>query len=226
MSAPQSLAPWLRDALAGIRIATDEEIAAAKLAEARRTVAVETRLLRRQLIKWARHSSERWRGLVARKLWGVAERYEIDRGPLCIQGPAGVGKTLCLHSIAWRLLDSAWTSGNAAHPIVGACFVTALDLAIEARETRLGREAEQLDDARFAPLLLLDEIGQEQCNPGWLLELLDHRMKRDRVTLTTTGLTRRQLEDRYGSGATRRLVEPGGVFVDLFETAGGGASGR
>jgi len=161
------------------------------------------------------------------RLAHVARRYEPDqRGSLALIGPAGTGKTLTAGAIVLRLADEVTERyvadkannlqalGRVAHTL----WVTAFDLCNARRQHQLGAgEAPLFLRAERAPFLVLDEVGQETGDSSWLLEFLNVRYAAGFPTLSTSGLTRSQLEQRFGSGAVRRLVEPHGQFVDLFE---------
>ncbi len=162
-----------------------------------------------------------WCSRVHRRCRSLAERWEPSRGPICLLGPSESGKTSGLVALVRRLRREAYEAGNARHAIVGAAWVSALDLCRARREQRFGSVDLDLDLAKRTPLLFLDELGQEDADPRWLLELLDERYRKGRPTLSTSGLTRAQLEARYGAGATRRLEQPGGQFVDLYGGEGG-----
>jgi DNA replication protein DnaC len=224
VSAPSTIAPELREIFANFKLRTAEEEAAERLEHNRTEIALKVRDLMQYIERWIHPQNEKFRGIVRDpRLRKIAECYELLCGPLCISGPAGVGKTITVQAMLRHLITRAYRVGDLDDPILTAKFFTATEIAREQRETRLGREAELLDDARFARVLVLDELGQESADPRWLLELLDFRQKKRRVTLTTTGLTRAELLQRYGAGAFRRLYEPGGAFLDLFSA--GGTSG-
>ena len=163
------------------------------------------------------------------RLRGVARAWVPDRGSLMISGASGVGKTATLHAIADRLLRAAESAARAARtlktPLYQAArcirWVSALDLVAARRGHALGRgEAPLWEGASHSSILFIDELGQEQAHAGWLLEMLDSRYRRGARTLTSSGLPRAELEGRYGSGACRRLIEPGGAFLDLFGSVG------
>jgi len=168
------------------------------------------------------------------KLRALAQAWEPKRGSVTITHESGTGKTATKIAMAHGLLDAgaraareARTTKPGAAPLYdlarGLRWVSALELVAARRGHALGRgECDLWQTAATASVLFLDEIGQEQAAPGWLLELLDLRYKRGRPTLSSSGLTRSELEKRYGSGACRRLVEPGGVWLDLFPESTGG----
>ncbi|MEI9949472.1 MAG: hypothetical protein WDO74_10935 [Pseudomonadota bacterium] len=174
-------------------------------------------------------------------LRAAAKKWALDKGSLMLSGPAGIGKTVCSATIARRLVRDGETAALAAgakstirpHELLlrvpqfkiasAVRWVSALDLVAARRGHPLGRgECALWDTATKAGVLFLDEVGQEQAQAGWLLELLDARYRRCAPTVTSSGLTKAELETRYGSGAARRLVEPGGVWIDAFGGPGGG----
>jgi len=164
----------------------------------------------------------------------AAKKWTSDKGSLMLSGPAGIGKTVSAATIAWRLVrdgESAARAAGVASQVRVPAFkiatrvrwVSALDLIAARRGHPLGRgECALWETAATAGVLFLDEVGQEQAQAGWLLELLDARYRRGVPTVTSSGLTKDELEKRYGSGAVRRLVEPGGVWIDAFGGPGGG----
>jgi DNA replication protein DnaC len=162
------------------------------------------------------------------KLQGAARNYEKTRGNLSIIGPSGGGKTSTLAAIAHRFIARALTDEDVQSVRQGVYRTRGLQsdlrwldvpaLAAARREHPLGRGPEPLSAiAQWKAVVILDDVGQEQSDPRWLLELLDERYRRGLVTLSSSGLTITQLEARYGSGATRRLIEPTGLWLDLHE---------
>lgn len=164
------------------------------------------------------------------RLLAVAERYRPDEhGCLALIGPAGCGKSVTAAAIVRRLCTeavNAFTRERDTERLSSTAriyWTSAADLCNSRRQHRLGEgEAPQLARAEKAPLLVLDEFGQEVADDRWLLELLDVRYAQGLPTLSTSGLTRSQLDQRYGAGAVRRLVEPKGQFLDLFATTASG----
>jgi hypothetical protein len=192
-------------------------------ADARKAIADGTRALMASLPPWpyADVRNPEWCKRVHPRCLGVAERWTAIRGPLTVLGPSESGKTSALRALAVRLRLDALRAGDVGHPIVGAMWVSALDYAKIRRELRRGFSDFQLDAMQRAPLLFVDELGQEDAAPVWLLELLDERYRHRRPTLATSGLNRAQLEGRYGDGIVRRLEQPGGQIVDLYGGDGG-----
>lgn len=177
-----------------------------------------TRGLRKQLKDCPKVGSPEFEMRVSSpKLRAFAERYTFARGNALVLGPTAIGKTTAMDAMEQRLIAEAIEARAPESPISAALRTTGLRLARVMREQRLGTTSEDLDQARRARVLFLDEIGQEHADPRWLLELLDDRYLARAITITTSGLTRGELEKRYGSGAFRRLVEPVGVVIDLFE---------
>jgi DNA replication protein DnaC len=169
---------------------------------------------------WAVAGSDLLRSRVrAQRLRNVAERYTLAHGNLRIVGPSGDGKTITVAALIRRVVDEAIATGDESSPVVGGLWISALELARSAREAPFGTRDPLLGDAIRAPLLVLDELGQERADDRWLMELMEPRYKRGAITITTSGLTLEQLETRYGIGATRRLVEPRGRTIDLYAEA-------
>jgi DNA replication protein DnaC len=220
-----TLAPELTEILARLPKRAPEDVRELELRERREAIASATRDVRARLPAIAKIDDPRWRELVRdARLRALAERYEPARGSLLILGPTGIGKSLTLQALARRMIRTAYDAGNETAPAVRTVWTTGPDLARAIRETRHGSTCALLADARRAPLLVLDEVGQETADPRWLLELVDARYTpRPLPTLSASGLTRAELEARYGSGAVRRLVEPVGAVVDVHRGGGGGA---
>ncbi len=166
------------------------------------------------------------------RLRSAAEEYSVEkRGNLVLLGPAGCGKTMAVASIIKRLCAeavAAYVSDSSKLEYAArVVWTSASDLHNSRRHHRLGEgEAPEFLRAERAPLLVLDELGQEVADDRWLLEFLNARYNRSLPTISTSGLTRVELEERYGVGALRRLIEPRGRFLDLFNAANGGADER
>lgn len=110
-------------------------------------------------------------------------------------GPAGSGKT----SLAVACLHARGTG----------LFVPALRLGTARQQSRLGGgEAPAVDDAVRAPLLLLDDVGQEaKTATNAVKDVVFARHDADRPTWITTGLSAKQLAEVYGDGFVRRIFE-------------------
>lgn len=128
----------------------------------------------------------------------VARAVLAHRGPAVLfAGPAGSGKT----SLAVACLR--------ASPWPGALFVGAKDLERARIEQQAGRgEAPLVQRSLAARLLLVDDLGQDKPSAVSAVEaVLLARHDASRTTWVTTGLTARELEERYGAGIARRLTE-------------------
>jgi DNA replication protein DnaC len=130
----------------------------------------------------------------------------LDR--LTLLGPATAGKTSLAVAIA-----NAWT-GVHARPAV---FVAAVDLGVARQQHGLGDgEPRIVRHAMSAPLLLLDDVGQEaEFGSAVVAHAIQSRYDRVKPILATSGLTVEQIVSRYGAGVGRRLVETAGGAVVL-----------
>jgi DNA replication protein DnaC len=90
-----------------------------------------------------------------------------------------------------------------------AMFVPAHRLALARMQHRAGHgEADLVEQAMQAPLVLLDDLGSERDFPtNPIADVIFERHAHDRPTWMTTGLTRDPLVARYGAGVVARLFE-------------------
>lgn len=133
-------------------------------------------------------------------------------------GPTGVGKTTA----------ALWLRAGLAGP-----WRHARELAACERRHPLGEgEPPALSEACSAPVLYLDDLGTEDVRDVAVLQhVLERRYAAGLPTVTTTGLTRDQLTERYGAATVRRLSDqharrPDGarwpvLVVDVHRLGGG-----
>ena len=109
-------------------------------------------------------------------------------------GPTGCGKTSAALWLIARVRKSAR-------------FVTSAELTNAEREHRLGDGPPPLvDRCRTAGYLVLDDVGFER-EPFAVQDLLNVRYQLSLPTIVTTGLTMRELRDRFGAAYVRRIAE-------------------
>jgi DNA replication protein DnaC len=130
----------------------------------------------------------------------------LDRATLL--GPATAGKTSLAVAMA-----HAWAIAH-ARP---ALFLAAVDLGVARQQHGLGEgEPPLVRQAMSAPLLVLDDVGQEaDFGSSVVAHVIQHRYDRVKPTIATTGFTVEQLVSRYGAGVARRLIETAGGAVVL-----------
>lgn len=116
------------------------------------------------------------------------------RSSVVLVGGAGSGKT----SLACAMLR-----GIGAGVFVGAYWIA------KARQEHPLGESEAPDVARAiaVPVLVLDDLGQEQARNTAIQEVIYERHAHGRRTIATTGFGFRDLIARYGEGIARRLTE-------------------
>lgn len=133
---------------------------------------------------------------------------------LLFMGPTGAGKT----SLAVAMLD-AWVRLDPPRR-TGAIFVEAAWLARARARHKLGLgEAPLVDEAMRAPLVLLDDLGQErEDRDGCITDIVYGRTNAELPTWVTCGLTTAEqtleafaarLSQRYDGGFVRRILENG-----------------
>jgi hypothetical protein len=157
--------------------------------------------------------------LVLSRVRGPAElvRHGLASPPstsLLFMGPTGAGKT----SLAAAMLD-AWVRQDPTRRR-GALFVEASWLARARARHKLGAgESPLVTQALEAPLLLLDDLGQErEDRDGCITDVVYGRENASLPTWVTCGLTTPEqtleafaeaLSRRYDGGFVRRIVEHG-----------------
>jgi len=157
--------------------------------------------------------------LLATRVQG--DRAALSRGILAppsagllFMGPSGSGKT----SLAVAMLG-AWVKSDTGRRR-GSVFVEASVLSRARARFRLGAgEAPLVEQCLSAPLLLLDDLGQErEDRDGCITDVVYGRSNADLPTWVTCGLTTQdqtleafaaKLSARYDGGFVRRMIEIG-----------------
>jgi hypothetical protein len=131
--------------------------------------------------------------------------------------PTGRGKTA--GPVAWLYRHRAHTiararagDDNARHRQF--VFGTGAEIAIARRKTAYGQEAPLIAAAMKANLLVLDDLGGEIKNEA-VLEIVDHRYRRQAATIVSTFLKPEGFRKHYGDALWRRLTESGVVVEDF-----------
>jgi DNA replication protein DnaC len=121
-----------------------------------------------------------------------------------IQGPAGTGKT----SLGVAMLRAAFEAGQRA------TFVHAYKLGTVRIQQAAGKgEAEYVEDALRANVVLLDDLGTErQTQTNAVPDVIFERHADDHATWVTTGLSMEQIASKYGDGICRRIFEGAEIF--------------
>ncbi len=117
-----------------------------------------------------------------------------------LTGAAGAGKT----SIAVAMARQ-WVA-QCARP---ASFVVAPTLSTARTRTTFGRESPEVTLAKTIPLLVLDDLGTPQHEPGTspIVEVVFARHASGLPTWVTTWMNVDDCAQRYGDGVSRRLFE-------------------
>jgi DNA replication protein DnaC len=121
-------------------------------------------------------------------------------------GATGTGKTTLASAIArqWVFDTSKATA-----------FVPAFKLATARAEAGLGSTPDVIERACGAPLLVLDDLGNEPLRAdSAIVEVLHARYDADLATVATVAVSKPDLAARYGGGVARRLLE-GACVIEL-----------
>jgi len=123
---------------------------------------------------------------------------------VCFVGGAGAGKTSLACACLRERLD-------------GGLFVSAIALGLARAQAGLGDgEPKLVESAITAPLLLLDDVGQEaKVATNAVRDVVFSRYDADRPTWVTTGLTSQELAALYGDGFLRRIAGDGALVVRM-----------
>jgi DNA replication protein DnaC len=129
----------------------------------------------------------------------------VDR--MLLLGAAGLGKTVSA--------TCAYSAISFRRGFRGV-FLDAFTLASARQSLRLGEQAYAVAEAKHAELLILDDLGAEPAIVSSAIpEVIHHRHAQALITIVTSGFGVGQLEQRYGGGIFRRLVEDAEVVEFL-----------
>lgn len=155
--------------------------------------------------RWARHGAPGFdlRGRVQDDPETLAGRI-LGAERVCFVGGAGAGKTSLACACLRERLD-------------GGLFVSAIALGLARAQAKLGDgEPKLVEQALAAPLLLLDDVGQEpKLTPNAVKGVVFGRYDADLPTWVTTGLTSQELVAAYGDGFLRRIAGDGALVVRM-----------
>lgn len=205
---PPDAPEWLRESLANVPAPTADMDP--KVTEADEAKAIERKLVATlpKSYRWAARGVPELAQRVHDVRRGGAEPVTIDwlldTAPktswLVLSGPASSGKT----SLAVAMMRE-WSKAR-RQP---ADFVHAFRLGIARIQNKAGTgEADLVDRAMRAPLVLIDDVGSERDTANnAMLDVIFERHAEDLPTWVTTGLSGTQITNRYGAGFLRRITE-------------------
>lgn len=169
------------------------------------------------------------------RMRSVANGWWFDGPNLLILGPTGVGKTSGAALIVRRLIEDAirtpvaferdarrhWRGCGSSFELAGLIrWQGCRELSTAMREHPLGQGTpEAIARCQNARLLVLDDIGGSD-DPGALERVLNARYERGWPTITTSGLSTRDLAATFGDAMVRRMLQRrgrDGLVVSLFE---------
>jgi hypothetical protein len=159
---------------------------------------------------------------IPQKLRGLLDDWRWTSGNLLILGPSGAGKTTGAAYLVRLLCARAAVAGGA--DLERAQLIrwqSCRELSQLVREHPLGQGMpDAVQRCQNARLLVLDDIGAGD-DRGALERILNTRYERAWPTVTTSGLTSRDLVVTFGEALVRRMLQRGGQngqIVDLFDS--------
>jgi hypothetical protein len=137
---------------------------------------------------------------------------------LVVEGPSEAAKSAMALAVAQYVLargERAGASEVDAARAAGVRYMRALDLAAAGPQHGLGKGPSPLErEARDASVLVLDDVGAEDADPGRVIARVLHaRYDERRQTVVTTGLTRPAYRLRYDDGLVHKTF--GGTVLAL-----------
>jgi hypothetical protein len=167
---------------------------------------------------FARFDHPEFRRRSSRKIVGAIEKWDPLKLPtLLLAAPTGSGKSAGVLAWLWRYRDQQIARARAGEENAGVTtfiWATGPELTVARRNASLGDEAPLIKHALDCGMLILDELGFERMSEV-PFELVDHRYRRQAVTVVTTGLRSVEFRARYGDAMFRRLTENGALVEDF-----------
>jgi Mrp family chromosome partitioning ATPase len=150
----------------------------------------------------------------------LASRVKLERPPtkpptdrrVVFFGDPGVGKTSLAVALLRALAESAIATTSFDRDEDVRAIVRRFHFASAHRLGTAGiavhDDPEAIRTATRARVLLLDDLGAERSIPSNPIpDVIAERHAEDRTTWITTGLSAKEIVDRYGGGVARRVLE-------------------
>ncbi len=143
-----------------------------------------------------------------RNLEDAARAWDPRRhGNVLLLGETGVGKSSAAAVLFLRLLRAGWREGGASWDLArGMQWFRVEQLERLMREHPLGKgECPEYSAAHCASVLFLDDLGWEK-DAKAISAVLAERYDAPGLTVITSGLTKKELTERYGAAVVRRML--------------------
>lgn len=170
-----------------------------------------------------------------RRIRAVVEGWGFDGPNLLLLGPTGAGKTSGAALLVRLLIEDAvrapqtftglarkhWRGCTSTVELAGLTrWQGCRDLSAAVREHPLGAGApDAIARCQNARLLVLDDVGATD-DPSALERVLNARYERGWPTVTTSGLSTRELAATFGDALVRRMLQRrgrDGLVVSVFD---------
>lgn len=160
--------------------------------------------------------SARWFKPVSERILAAAMAWDWSSPCLLICAPTDFGKSVAAAMVALRLMgrgrEADWRRWR------GVRWVGIPELMTTARAWPLGGgECPDVRSASTCELAILDDLGNETDHASTLFNVTQSRYQRGLKTITTTGLSPRELVSRYGECILRRLVQRDGKLGTIID---------
>jgi hypothetical protein len=167
---------------------------------------------------YARFDNAEFRSRSSKKIVGAVEKWDPKKLPtLLLCAPTGKGKTAAIVAWLWRYRDQQIERVRAGEEkvwITSFVFATGPEFTVARRNAALGEEAPLIKHSLDCGILIIDELGFEK--PSEVpFEIVDHRYRKQGITVVTTGLRPKEFRAKYGDAMYRRLSESGAVLEDF-----------
>lgn len=144
---------------------------------------------------------------------------DLARQPkIVLRGPTRQGKTFLAHHLLWHRMTHLFTDPATRKDSVDCQFFAAHRLVLARQQHPFGEgEAPLVEEAFDASVLVLDDLGNESHVDGRfdVIEQIIWRREADSLpTWVTTGLTEKQVTERYGHAFSARIFE-GALVLEL-----------
>jgi DNA replication protein DnaC len=156
------------------------------------------------------------------KLINDLERLSSTDKSVVLRGNTGCGKTHLAISLGKTIKTQTQQERGSWEVIPGSIFTTTPELLLKIRSSfrdKSDQSEEQLINYYSkCELLILDDMGSEKTTDfavTTLYIILDRRIREDRMTIITTNLSQKEIEDTFGARIASRLSGMENIKINM-----------